>query len=76
MLPGWLGFVGCGERLLEIVVRDVVVIIILDQRCPELLAKAVAPIVSRLYIGQARGTYCIIRASPMVGRRLRGYVDE
>lgn len=41
MLPGWLGFVGCGKRLLEEVVRDVIVVIVLDQRCSELLAEAV-----------------------------------
>ena len=46
MVRGWISLVWCFEVILEVVVSYIVVVVVLDQRCSELLAKATSNEVS------------------------------
>lgn len=46
VIRAWFGLMGSLEAILEVVVGDIVVVIILYQRCPELLTKATTQAIS------------------------------
>lgn len=78
MVGGWICLVWCFETILEVVVSDIVVVVVLDQRCSELLAKATSNVVSYGEGRRGRRNYCIVPSNDYSSSilLLRGFPDK